>query len=137
MRALIYTLAALAGHASAASYGPELEGFPYPYPLRHYSFSSQGTSMQMAYMDVAPSGAANGKTAVLLHGKNFCGATWEQSIAALSAAGYRVPRPSRHTISTPSSNWPPTPTRCSSTSASSRRRWSATRPAACSPPATR
>ncbi|NGZ82828.1 alpha/beta fold hydrolase [Duganella aceris] len=93
MRALIYTLAALAGHASAASYGPELEGFPYPYPLRHYSFSSQGTSMQMAYMDVAPTGAANGKTAVLLHGKNFCGATWEQSIAALSAAGYRVVAP--------------------------------------------
>jgi pimeloyl-ACP methyl ester carboxylesterase len=90
MRALIYTLAALAGPASAAVYGPELEGFAYPHPVRHYSFSSQGLNLQMAYMDVAPTGAANGKTAVLLHGKNFCGATWEQSIAALSAAGYRV-----------------------------------------------
>jgi pimeloyl-ACP methyl ester carboxylesterase len=47
----------------------------------------------MAYMDVAPTGAANGKTAVLLHGKNFCGATWDQSITALSAAGYRVVAP--------------------------------------------
>jgi len=93
MRALIYTLAALAGPASAAVYGPELQGFAYPYPLRHYSFSSQGLNLQMAYMDVAPTGAANGKTAVLLHGKNFCGATWEQSIAALSAAGYRVVAP--------------------------------------------
>lgn len=25
----------------------------------------------MAYLDVAPTGSANGKTAVLLHGKNF------------------------------------------------------------------
>lgn len=93
MRALIYTLAALAGPASAAVYGPELEGFAYPHPVRHYSFSSQGLNLQMAYMDVAPTGAANGKTAVLLHGKNFCGATWEQSITALSAAGYRVVAP--------------------------------------------
>jgi pimeloyl-ACP methyl ester carboxylesterase len=93
MRALILTLAALAGPAAAATYGPELEGFAYPHPLRHYSFSSQGSNMQMAYMDVAPTGAANGKTAVLMHGKNFCGATWEQSIAVLSAAGYRVVAP--------------------------------------------
>ncbi len=93
MRALIYTLAALAGPVSAATYGPELEGFAYPHPVRHYSFSSQGLNVQMAYMDVAPTGAANGKTAVLLHGKNFCGATWEQSITALSAAGYRVVAP--------------------------------------------
>ena len=93
MRALFFTLAALAGPVSAAVYGPELEGFAYPHPVRHYSFSSQGLNLRMAYMDVAPTGAANGKTAVLLHGKNFCGATWEQSIAALSAAGYRVVAP--------------------------------------------
>jgi pimeloyl-ACP methyl ester carboxylesterase len=97
MRNLFILAAALAGPASAATpsatYGPELQGFDSPYPLRHYSFSSQGQQLQMAYMDVAPAGAANGKTAVLLHGKNFCGATWEQSIAALSAAGYRVVAP--------------------------------------------
>jgi pimeloyl-ACP methyl ester carboxylesterase len=93
MRALLYTIAALAGPVSAATYGPELEGFAYPHPLRHFSFSSQGQNLQMAYMDVAPTGAANGRTAVLLHGKNFCGATWDQSITALSAAGYRVVAP--------------------------------------------
>ena len=94
MRAL-FMIAALAGPAAAmaATYGPELEGFAYPHELRHYSFTSQGVNLQMAYMDVAPAGAANGKTAVLLHGKNFCGATWEQSITALSAAGYRVVAP--------------------------------------------
>ncbi|MET0617477.1 MAG: alpha/beta hydrolase, partial [Luteibacter sp.] len=30
------------------------------------------------------------RTAVLLHGKNFCGATWDASMKALSGAGYRV-----------------------------------------------
>jgi len=44
----------------------------------------------MAYMDVAPRNEANGKTIVLFHGKNFCAATWRDSIAALSEAGYRV-----------------------------------------------
>ncbi len=41
-------------------------------------------------MDVAPRNEANGKTIVLFHGKNFCAATWRDSIAALSEAGYRV-----------------------------------------------
>lgn len=71
-------------------YGVELQGFDYPFALHHFSFSSQGQDMQMAYMDVASEGAANGRTAVLMHGKNFCGATWEDSIRALSGAGYRV-----------------------------------------------
>ena len=35
----------------------------------------------------------NGHTVVLLHGKNFCSATWEGSIQALSGAGYRVIAP--------------------------------------------
>ncbi|AIY39355.1 hydrolase [Collimonas arenae] len=79
--------------APAATYGPELQGFDYPYPLKHYAFESQGAHVQMGYMDVAASGKANGRTAVLLHGKNFCGATWEQTIKTLSAAGYRVVAP--------------------------------------------
>ncbi|QBE63226.1 alpha/beta fold hydrolase [Pseudoduganella lutea] len=76
--------------AAGAAYGPELQGFRYPYPVQHFRFNSQGQTMQMAYMDVKPAGKANGRTAVLMHGKNFCGATWESTIAALSQAGYRV-----------------------------------------------
>jgi pimeloyl-ACP methyl ester carboxylesterase len=75
---------------AAPVYGPELEGFAYPYPLQHFRFTSQGEPMQMAYMDVAAEGKANGRTAVLMHGKNFCGATWETTINALRQAGYRV-----------------------------------------------
>jgi pimeloyl-ACP methyl ester carboxylesterase len=78
---------AIAGEAPA--YGPELEGFDYPYPVQQFAFVSQGEKLHMAFMDVAPAGAPRG-TIVLLHGKNFCGATWEGSIKVLSEAGYRV-----------------------------------------------
>ena len=81
---------ALGAHAEAPAYGAELQGFAYPYPLHHFSFASQDETLQMAYMDVAPAVHANGRTVVLMHGKNFCGATWEHQIASLSAAGYRV-----------------------------------------------
>lgn len=76
------------------AYGLELEGFDYPYPVKRFEFVSQGRPMAMAYMDVAPKSSvgetANGRTVVLLHGKNFCAATFERQIAALSEAGFRV-----------------------------------------------
>jgi pimeloyl-ACP methyl ester carboxylesterase len=80
-----------AGNAGPA-YGPELEGFDYPYPVRQFTFTSQGEPLHMAYMDVAPA-HPNGRTAVLLHGKNFCGATWVETIHRLGDAGYRVIAP--------------------------------------------
>ncbi|NRB55556.1 MAG: alpha/beta hydrolase [Salinicola sp.] len=73
-------------------YGAELEGFDYPYPVERFRFSSQRQEMQMAYLDV-PADEPNGHTIVLLHGKNFCAATWEDSIERLNAAGYRVIAP--------------------------------------------
>jgi pimeloyl-ACP methyl ester carboxylesterase len=78
--------------AADASYGPELQGFDYPYPVAHFDFPSQRQTLHMAYMDVRPK-TPNGRTAVLLHGKNFCAATWHTTIDALSAAGYRVIAP--------------------------------------------
>ena len=45
----------------------------------------------MAFMDIPSScDPPNGKTAVLLHGRNFCGQTWNATAVELSAAGYRV-----------------------------------------------
>jgi pimeloyl-ACP methyl ester carboxylesterase len=82
-----------AARADEPSYGPELEGFAYPYPLHHFSFESQEKSLRMGYMDVPASGTPNGHTAALLHGKNFCAATWEDTIKALTGAGYRVIAP--------------------------------------------
>ncbi len=77
---------------ATSAYGPELEGFEYPYPVQRFAFTSQRQSLQMAYLDVKPE-RANGQTAVLLHGKNFCAATWEPTIKDLVAAGYRVIAP--------------------------------------------
>ena len=79
--------------AESPTYGPELQGFQYPHPLQHFAFQSQGKSLQMGYMDVPATGTPNGRSVVLMHGKNFCGATWEGSIKALSDAGYRVIAP--------------------------------------------
>ncbi|HAW94539.1 MULTISPECIES: alpha/beta fold hydrolase [unclassified Arsukibacterium] len=75
-------------------YGPQLEDFAYPYPVKYFTANSQQQQLEMAYLDVpAKAGTANGQTMVLMHGKNFCAATWEGSIKALSAAGYRVIAP--------------------------------------------
>jgi hypothetical protein len=38
----LLTATLLAGSASAASYGPQLEGFAYPHQIQRYSFASQG-----------------------------------------------------------------------------------------------
>jgi pimeloyl-ACP methyl ester carboxylesterase len=88
--------AGLSSPASAAdegpAYGPELQGFEYPYPVARYRFNSQGQELEMAYLDVKPPNP-NGRTVVMLHGKNFCAATWEGAIKALTAAGYRVIAP--------------------------------------------
>ncbi|KAG6355372.1 hypothetical protein INS49_003334 [Diaporthe citri] len=71
--------------------------FTYPYPVKVYNFPSQRLNMQMAFMDVAPANTANTSTeapvAVLLHGKNFCGATWNETIIQLTGVGYRVIAP--------------------------------------------
>jgi pimeloyl-ACP methyl ester carboxylesterase len=90
--AFLLMLAAPAFAQDGPAYGPMLEGYAYPFAVSHYRFQSQGVAMDMAYMDVAAH-QPNGQTVVLLHGKNFCAATWEGSIRALTAAGYRVIAP--------------------------------------------
>lgn len=75
-----------------AIYGAKLEGFRYPWPVLHYRLTSQHQILDMAYMDVRPV-QTNGHVAVLLHGKNFCSATWQTTIVALRDAGYRVIAP--------------------------------------------
>ncbi len=72
---------------------PMLADFVYPFEVKRFEFASQKLPLSMAYLDVAPEGAGNGETVVLLHGKNFCAATWEKTIKVLSAAGYRVVAP--------------------------------------------
>ena len=63
--------------------------FEYPYPVKSYRFASQRKQFTMSYMDVLPIGTPKGSI-VLLHGKNFCGATWNATIKVLVDDGYRV-----------------------------------------------
>lgn len=60
--------------------------------MLQYQFRSQGQALEMAYMDIRPE-RPNGRIALLLHGKNFCAATWQSTIRVLSAEGYRVIAP--------------------------------------------
>ncbi|HRB01647.1 MAG TPA: alpha/beta hydrolase [Ignavibacteria bacterium] len=66
-----------------------LTNYDYPYAVNYLNISSQQQDLVMAYMDVKPD-VFNGKTIMLLHGKNFNGAYWKTTIEALNNAGYRV-----------------------------------------------
>ena len=66
-----------------------LTSYEYPYPVSTYTFESQNHPVKMAYMDIKPK-APNGRIALLLHGKNFSGAYWADTIKALSQKGWRV-----------------------------------------------
>jgi pimeloyl-ACP methyl ester carboxylesterase len=94
-------LAGLAVAATAATPAPRAAGdevydaeattFEYPYPVHFYEFESQGQKLRMAYLDVSPARAqANGKVALLLHGKNFNASDWATTIASLTRAGFRA-----------------------------------------------
>lgn len=67
-----------------------LENVPYPYPVHLLPLKIEGQDVKMAYMDVKPSGNANGRSVLLLHGKNFGGYYFTAVINALKAKGFRV-----------------------------------------------
>ncbi len=69
-----------------------LSNIKYPLPVKVRTFNIQGQSLKMAYMDLHPK-KPNGKTVVLLHGKNFAGNYWEQTARDLSDIGFRVIMP--------------------------------------------
>lgn len=69
---------------------PSAWNYTYPWPIKYHNLTSQQLNLSMAYMDVARSSYATNKTIILLHGKNFCGATWEDTARRLSTNGYRV-----------------------------------------------
>ena len=61
----------------------------YPYEVKYLPLTIEKQTVQMAYMDIAAP-APNGKSIVLLHGKNFNGYYWKTVIPMLSKKGYRV-----------------------------------------------
>ncbi len=75
---------------SASEYfGLHLERYHYPFEVKHFNLTVQNQTLSMAYMDVKPE-SHNGKSVLLLHGKNFTGAYWETTALRLLSEGYRV-----------------------------------------------
>ncbi|RAK69752.1 alpha/beta fold hydrolase [Hymenobacter edaphi] len=97
-RLLLFVLAALllSGRPAAAQsavppvLNATLDDYDYPHPVQYLPLRLEGQPVRMAYMDVRPTAAANGRTVLLLHGKNFFGAYWRGTIEALTKAGFRV-----------------------------------------------
>ncbi len=73
-----------------AAIDPEATSFPYPFPVRFFPVTVERQEVRIAFMDVSPTQRPNGRTVVLLHGKNFSGAYWEPTIRVLTAEGFRV-----------------------------------------------
>lgn len=76
--------------AFAAAQAQKIRHVKYPHPVKFFDLTIENKSARMAYMGVSPAASPNGKTALLLHGKNFNGYYWKDVIAALSKNGFRV-----------------------------------------------
>ena len=66
------------------------EEIPYPYPVHFLELNRFQQDMRLAYMDVPPTGRANGQTVFIQHGMNFYSEAYTPPLKALSAAGFRV-----------------------------------------------
>ncbi len=92
---IIYTVLLLLSPWAARSEELEplsitMENYNYPYPVEFLSLTIEGQDLRMAYMNVPPEGKDLGRAVLLLHGKNFFGAYWKETIRFLAKHGYRV-----------------------------------------------
>ena len=87
-----YKTQIIADFAKLTPLDAELTTVVYPFPVTFKTVENQGQKLKMAYMDAKPNNW-NGKTIVLLHGKNFNGYYFEQTAKALLKEGFRVIMP--------------------------------------------
>jgi pimeloyl-ACP methyl ester carboxylesterase len=73
-------------------YDALLSSYAYPFEVKHFQLTVQGTPLSMAYMDVSPTQPKAGAV-LLLHGKNFSGAYFRSTAERLVERGYRVIMP--------------------------------------------
>ena len=66
------------------------EELRYPYPTVFLNLFVEGQDLRMCFMDVKPPKNPNGRTVVLLHGKNFFSAYWADTAKFLTDRGFRV-----------------------------------------------
>jgi len=61
-----------------------MEEYSYPHQVQLLPVTIEGQDLRKAYMDVQPVGKGNGRTVLLLQGKNFSGNYWKDSIQFLT-----------------------------------------------------
>jgi pimeloyl-ACP methyl ester carboxylesterase len=83
-------LAVTWAQVSSAQHVKELQP---KYSVEFFQLQVENQILRMVYRNVAPTGTSNGKTVLLLHGKNFSGFYWEPTIEFLAHQGYRVIAP--------------------------------------------
>jgi pimeloyl-ACP methyl ester carboxylesterase len=91
--ALLFATAALGQQKAPADVKPgsiTYEEVAYPYPVQYLPLTMYGQDVRMAYMDVPPVGAPNGRTVMLFHGMNFGGFYFAGPIDVLRKEGFRV-----------------------------------------------
>jgi len=67
----------------------ELDNYDYPFAVKSINIMIQEQQLTMRFMEIEPQNP-NGKSVLLLHGKNFASNYWERTATDLAAAGYRV-----------------------------------------------
>jgi pimeloyl-ACP methyl ester carboxylesterase len=72
-----------------ARYDAVLSDARYPFPVQYLELQTQRQQLRMAYMDVQPE-RPNGRSVLLLHGKNFSGFYWQPTMRRLLDQGFRV-----------------------------------------------
>jgi pimeloyl-ACP methyl ester carboxylesterase len=90
MPALLPAAAAAADEGELKPLSITMEGYDYPYKVSFLDLTIESQDLRMAYMDVQPETGPNGRTVVLLHGKNFFGSYWKDTIGFLARKGFRV-----------------------------------------------
>lgn len=67
----------------------QLSNYDYGYTSKTLEIESQNQRLKMSYMYIKPENY-NGKSIMLLHGKNFNGAYWKTTIEYLAKKGFAV-----------------------------------------------
>ena len=75
---------------AAPPLGAALEGLPAPFPVEMMPAVVEGQDVRLAYFDVPAALPANGRTVLLLHGKNFWGDSFAPLARTLAGQGFRV-----------------------------------------------
>jgi pimeloyl-ACP methyl ester carboxylesterase len=92
IRAML-TLVLLGAIWASPSFAQQGQALRPKYSLQFLQLRVENQDLRMAYRDVKPAGASNGKAVLLLHGKNFSGFYWEPTIEFLAQQGYRIIAP--------------------------------------------